>query len=323
MLSGVVLNELLQHMGLYNYKVSYDLAFNLLNEEKLVFLPSKSIYALFTCRNDFYVTRNRQWLVVGIALILVLERTLIYSTSYLELARSATFAYLITQYLYLPFLLYASGCLLGCVLMVRYKPKLVYLMFGVIKITTLSAILGVYVDNSTQECFYFVCFYYACIGVYSSVVLQVVLECTPLLYTELVLSAFFVMELLVLEMLKYETLADDAWHELLGIGIFNILLTAVSIALVIIFMPNSCGLIEMRNKLMGIKRQRPQTPPQTNLWNTNYFMYHGLQPNDVRCVKLDGKRVFQQYPKDVAEKEELPNVCERLDSIGSGKGTFY
>ncbi|XP_053947770.1 uncharacterized protein LOC128856493 [Anastrepha ludens] len=323
MLAGVVINEILQYFGLYDYKVSYDVALNLLNEEKLVFMPNKSIYALFMGRNDFFVTRNRQWLVVGFAAILVLERALIYSSSYLQLAWSSTFGYMGTQYLYGPCLLYTLGCAVGCILMVFYKPKLVYLMFGAIKITALSAILGVYVDNSTENCFYFLCFYYICIGVYSSVAFQLVLECTPLLYTELALAVAFAIELLVLEVLKYETKADDAWHELLGIGIFNILLTLVSIVLVLIFMPRSRGLIDMRNKLMGINRKKAVTAPQIGPWNTHFFMYHDLQPDDVKCVKLDGNRVYQQYPKESEDKVELPNVCERLPSIGSAKGTFY
>ncbi|XP_017477370.1 PREDICTED: uncharacterized protein LOC108367296 [Rhagoletis zephyria] len=271
MLSGVVVNEVLQYFGVYNYKVSYDLAFNLLNEEKLVFLSNKSICALFVGRDDFYVTRNRQWLVVGIAAVLVLERALIYSSSYLQLAWSSTFAYWVTQHLYGPFLLYAFGCAIGCVLMARYQPKLVYLMFGVIKITALSAILGVYVDTSTEHCFYFLCFYYTCIGVYSSVGLQLVLECTPLLYTELALAVGYSIELLVLEVLKYETKTDDVWHELLGMGIFIILLTAVSIVLVLIFMPRSCGLIDMRNKLMGIKKKKPVSPPHIGPISFNIY----------------------------------------------------
>lgn len=306
MLSGVVVNEVLQHLGVHNYKLSFDLAFNLLNEEKLVFLPNKSIYALFVGRDDYYVKRNRQWLIVGIAAVLVLERALLYSSSYMQLAWSSTFAYMGTQHLYGPFLLYMFGCILGCALLARYKAKLLYLMFGVIKITALSALLGVYVDNATEQCFYFLCFYYTCFGVYSSVAFQLLLECTPLLYTELALAVAYIMELLILEVLKYETLADDAWQELLGIGIFHILLTAVSIVLVCIFMPRSCGLIEMRNKLMGVRRRRPSTPPQTKLWNTNYFMYHDLQPDDVRCVRLDGNRVFQQYPKQSEMRAEPP-----------------
>ncbi|XP_050329992.1 uncharacterized protein LOC126759298 [Bactrocera neohumeralis] len=323
MLAGVVVNEVLQHLGVHNYKVSFDLAFNLLNEEKLVFLPNKAIYALFVGRDDYYVQRNRQWWVVGVAAVLMLERALLYLASYLQLAWSSTFAYMATQYLYGPYVLYTFGCALGSALMARYKPKLLYLMFGVIKITALSALLGVYDENATEQCFYFLCFYYTCIGVYSSVVFQLVLECTPLLYTELALAVAYVIELLVLEVLKYETLADDNWQELLGIGIFNILLTAACIGLVCIFVPRSRGLIEMRNKLMGVRRRRPSTPPQTKLWNTNYFVYHDLQPDDVRCVKLDGNRVFQQYPKESDASEELPKVGERLASICSGKKSFY
>ncbi|XP_037932432.1 uncharacterized protein LOC119667214 [Teleopsis dalmanni] len=293
---GLVANEVLQHYGVYNYKHSCDVAFNIMNEEKCLFLPPKSIFALFVGRDDFYFKRNLQWYVVAASIVLVLERTCVFSASFLQLAWSASSSYMGSQSLYGPFLLYSIGCGIGGLLLLRYTPKFIFLMFGMIKMTIIAAILGVYKEELTESCFVFICFYYISMGVYSSIALQMILECTPFLFTELVLAIFIALELFVSELLKYETKADNSTSLLIGMGISEMVLTLAAIVVVKVLLPKSTGLIDIRNKLLGIRKQKVLNE-HSKIWYTNHFLQHNIQPEEVTKIKLDGNRIFQQYPK--------------------------
>ncbi|XP_005186706.1 uncharacterized protein LOC101892512 [Musca domestica] len=292
---GIIVNESLHQCRCQDYKSSCDLVFNLLNEEKLVFAERKSITALFVGRDDYCFKRNIQWLVVGLAAIIVAERCFFFSWSYLELMQSATRGYTRgSELLYLPYLLYAGGCCLGSLLMLRYKPKLIYLMFGLIKITISAAILGVYSDGHTEDCFLFLCFYYLSLGVYSSIGLQMLVEATPFLYTELALGVAFCMEIGLMELLKFEALNEDYWSRMWIMTTVTICLTAICIPLIQMYLPKSLGLIEIRNRLLGIQRQ-PVKSYENRLWKNNFYLQMEIPTNAVSFA-LEKNRVFHQYP---------------------------
>ncbi|XP_075155102.1 uncharacterized protein LOC142228533 [Haematobia irritans] len=293
-ITGVIINEILQQCQCQDYKSSCDLVYNLLNEEKLIYAERKAIVSLFVGRDDYCLKRNIQWSVVAIAFIFIVERCCFYSWTYLELMKSSTEGYTHSGHLYLPYLLYTSGCILGSLLLLRYKPKLVYLMFGLIKITISAAILGVYSDSHTEDCFIFLCFYYICMGVYSSIGLQMLVEATPFLYTELTLAMAYSLEMIIMEILKFESINEDYWSALWIITTITMCLTAVCIVLVQLVLPESVGLIEIRNRLLGIHRQ-PVKSYDNRLWKNNFFLQMEI-PQSAVSVALDKNRVFYQYP---------------------------
>uniref|UniRef100_A0A1A9W1W3 Major facilitator superfamily associated domain-containing protein n=1 Tax=Glossina brevipalpis TaxID=37001 RepID=A0A1A9W1W3_9MUSC len=296
----LIINEFLHYYNYQNYKISFDLVYNLLNDEKLLYASNRSVKALFIGRDDYVFKRNTQYLVVAIAFIILLEKSSLYSYTFLQLTWSATYAYLHSQYLYLSFLCYTIGCLLGCVLMLRYKPKLIYLQFAVIKIMVTSAILLIYNDYFLEKCFLFLCLYYLSMGVYSSVGLQMLIESCPFLYTELAIAISYSLEIVAMEVYKYETLIDDFYIILLSMGLSTICLTLISIILILIFLPNSKGLIEMRNNLLGIYRQ-PVKHYTNTLHSNNYFLQ--LEVPATSKVFIDNNRIFHQYPPDEKDKQ--------------------
>ena len=301
---GLIINEVLQQFRLQDYKCSYDLVFNLLNEEKLIFAPRKSILALFVGRDGYCFKRNIQWLAVGLTAILTLERCCIYSFTYLKLINLSSDHYIQSNHVYLPYLLYTSGCVLGSLLILRYKPKIIYLMFGLIKITIAVAILSIYNNDFLEDCFIFLCIYYITMGAYSSIGIQMVVEYTPFLYTELALITSYSLELIVTELLKFETLNEDInendWMILMIMSAITICLTISGILLTQFFLIDSCGLIEIRNRLLGIRKLSVKSY-DNKLFNNNFFLQMELPPN-MQCVVLDKNRIFQQYP---AEKDKI------------------
>ncbi|XP_068142381.1 uncharacterized protein [Drosophila tropicalis] len=293
----VCVNELLQHLGIHDYKQSKDLVFNLLNEERMVFLPRQAVLAQFVGRRDYQLLASRQWLVLLLGgLLVTLQRCcLLYSPVYLQLMWSSTAGYVQRSQLFTPFVLYAAGCVLGSLLLLRYTPKLVYLLFGVIKLTLIVALLCIWSEDQSEHCFLFLCLIYATMGVISSQALHWLLECSPFLYTELCVALGFVIQLGVMEAFKYETNVDDVWTNLLVSSLIALLLTTLAILVVEWLQPRSASLVDVRNRLMGIRRlSQPQE--QTQFWHTNHFLVHNKQPHELQSVQLAKSRIFQQYP---------------------------
>ncbi|XP_037889383.1 uncharacterized protein LOC119637436 [Glossina fuscipes] len=296
----LIINECLHYHNYQNYKISCDLVYNLLNDEKLLYISNRSVKALFIGRDDYVFKRNTQYLVVAIAFIILLEKSSLHSYTYFQLTWSSTYAYLHSQYWCLPFLCYTTGCLIGAALMLRYKPKLIYLQFAIIKITLTSAVLLVYNDYLLEKCFLFLCLYYLSMGVYSSVGLQMLIESCPFLYTELALAISYSLEIGATEAFKYETRLEDIYTILLSIGLSTICLTLICAILVLVFLPNSKGLIEMRNNLLGIYRQ-PVKSYTNKLHSNNYFLQ--LEAPVTSEVIIDNNRVFHQYPPNERDKQ--------------------
>ncbi|XP_030382072.1 uncharacterized protein LOC115629691 [Scaptodrosophila lebanonensis] len=302
---GVCLNELLQHLGWHNYKQSPDLVFQLLNEERLVFLPRRAILAQFVDRNDHQLLPSRQWRVLLLGgIVMLLQRCCcIYSPVYLHLMWSATTAYLERAQLYAPFAIYAAGCLLGTLLLLRYTPKLVYMLFGLIFLTLVVALLCIYDDQQSEHCFLFLCFIYTTLGVLSSHALQLLLECTPFLYTELALATSLALQLAVLEGYKYETRVDNQWRALLASSVTALLLTLLAVPLVQWLLPQSASLVDIRNRLLGVRRL-PQPDAQSQFWRSNQFLAHDKRSNEFQAIHVAKSRVFQQYPA-VSDNEKF------------------
>ncbi|SPP87642.1 uncharacterized protein LOC117588919 [Drosophila guanche] len=297
LISMVCLNELLQHVGCHNYKESRDLVFNLLNEERMVFLPRQAVLAQFVGRTDYELLASRQWLVLilGGVLVTLQRNCLLFSPSYLQLMWSATTGYVHRSHLFAPFVLYAAGCGLGALLLMRYTPKLVYLLFGVIQVTLIVALLCIYSEEQSEHCFLFLCLIYATMGVLSSQSLHWLLECSPFLYTELALSIGFVLQLAILEGYKYEANVDDTWTALLAGSVVTLVLTSLAIPVVQWLQPHSASLVDVRNRLLGIHRQS-SAGEQTQFWQTNHFLAHNKPPHELQSVRLSKSRIFQQYP---------------------------
>ncbi|XP_034655461.1 uncharacterized protein LOC117893121 [Drosophila subobscura] len=297
LISMVCLNELLQHVGCHSYKESRDLVFNLLNEERMVFLPRQAVLAQFVGRTDYQLLASRQWLVLILGgLLVTLQRNcLLFSPSYLQLMWSATTGYVQRTHLFAPFVLYAAGCGLGALLLMRYTPKLVYLLFGVIQVTLIVALLCIYSEEQSEHCFLFLCLIYATMGVLSSQSLHWLLECSPFLYTELALAIGFVLQLAILEGYKYEANVDDTWTALLAGSVVTLVLTSLAIPMVQWLQPHSASLVDVRNRLLGIHRQS-SAGEQTQFWQTNHFLVHNKPPHELQSVRLSKSRIFQQYP---------------------------
>lgn len=301
----IIINEVLQQYRLQDYKSSFDLVYNLMNEEELIYAQRKSILNLFVGRDDYCFKRNIQWMVVGFASFVTIEKCCFYSFTYMTLMYRSTNGYTQSNHLYLPYLLYASGCALGSLLMLRYKPKLIYLMFGLIKITIAAAILGVYNDDFPEHCFVFLCFYYISMGIYSSIGIQMLVECSPFLYTELILAVAYSLELTLVEISKLEIVKDNEndWTILLIISAVTICLTIFSICLIQCFLMDSVGLIEIRNRLLGIHRL-PVKAYENKLYKNNFFLQMEI-PSNVSSVVLGNNRVFKQYPAEVDNKTKF------------------
>jgi len=263
----VCLNELLHHTGCLNYKESRDLVFNLLNEEKMVFLPRQAVLAQFVDRRDYQLEESRQWLVLilGGSLVYLQKSCLLFSPTYMQLMWSSTVGYLQRTQLYIPFVLYSAGTTFGALLLMRYTPKLVYLLFGLIQMTLVVALLCIYNDEQSEHCFLFLCLIYVTMGVLSSQGIHWLLECSPFLYTELALATGFILQLAVLEGSKYESFAADPWIALLIVSIIILVLTALAIPVVQWLQPHSASLVDVRNRLLGIRRQS-LPPEQTQFW---------------------------------------------------------
>lgn len=294
----IIVNEVLQQYRVHDYKSSCDLVFNLLNEEGMIYAPKKSIKALFVGRDDYCFKRNIQWFMVILAFFVALESCCFYSFIFRTLAYQSILGYTNSNYLFLPYLLHATGCTLGFLLMLRYKPKLIYLMFGLIKITIAGAILGVYNDDFPEHCFIFVCLYYLSIGVYSSIGIQMLVEYSPFLYTELILAVSYSLELILIELSKLENVND--WTLRLVLCGIIICFTMCSICLIQFFLIDSTGLVEIRNRLLGIHRL-PLKSYENKLHKNNFFLQMEIPPN-VSCVVVDKNRVFQQYPAEETRK---------------------
>ncbi|KAM7347585.1 uncharacterized protein ACRADG_007135 isoform 1-T2 [Cochliomyia hominivorax] len=300
-LVSIIVNEVLQQYHFHNYKNSCDLVFNLLNEEELIFAPVKTIKALFIGRDDYCFKQNIQWVMVGLAVFVTTERYCFYSFTYVTLMYQSTQS----NYLFLPYLLYAFGCALGYLLMLRYKPKLVYSMFGLIKITFASAIIGVYNEDFPEHCLIFLCFYYISMGVYSSIGIQMIVEYSPFLYTELILALSYSLELVLLEISKLEIIDDNENDKtiLLILSCITIITTVCSITLINFFMVESASLIEIRNRLLGIHRL-PTKSYENKLYKHNFFLQMEVPPN-VSSVVVEKNRVYQQYPAEVDKKNKF------------------
>ncbi|XP_016964998.1 uncharacterized protein LOC108034577 [Drosophila biarmipes] len=304
----VCLNELLHHTGCLNYKESRDLVFNLLNEEKMVFLPRQAVLAQFVDRRDYHTEESRQWLVLilGGSLVYLQKSCLLFSPTYMQLMWSSTVGYLQRTQLYIPFVLYSAGTSLGALLLMRYTPKLVYLLFGLIQMTLIVALLCIYSDEQSEHCFLFLCLIYITLGVLSSQGIHWLLECSPFLYTELALATGFILQLAVLEGSKYETFAGDPWLALLIVSIITLVLTALAIPVVQWLQPHSASLVDVRNRLLGIRRAS-LPPEQTQFWHTNHFLAHNKPANQLESVQLGRSRVFKQYPisgSDITENHK-------------------
>ncbi|XP_060654486.1 uncharacterized protein LOC132790071 [Drosophila nasuta] len=311
----VCINELLQHLGTHNYKQSRDLVFNLLNEERLVFLPRPAVLAQFVGRPDYQLLPSRQWLVLlSGGLVLLMQRCcLLHSPVHLQLMWSATTGFVERSHLYTPFALYAAGCGLSALLLLRYTPKLVYLLFGVIQITLVVALLCIYNDEQPEHSFLFLCLIYASAGVLSSQALHWLLECSPFLYAELSLAVGFVLQLAVMEGCKYElNVEDDVWPALLASSLTYLGLTLLAIVLVVWLQPRSASLVDVRNRLLGIRRLNLPAA-QTQFWHTNHFLAHDKQPHELQSVQLDKSRVFQQYP--ISDSTANANVNAKADKL--------
>ncbi|KAM8710530.1 hypothetical protein ACLKA7_017189 [Drosophila subpalustris] len=293
----VCVNELLQHLGVHNYKESRDLVFNLLNEERLVFLPRQAILVQFVDRRDYKLLQSRQWLVLllGGFVVLLQRCCLLHSPVHLQLMWSATLGFVQRAQLYTPFALYTSGCALSALLLLRYTPKLVYLLFGVIQITLVIALLCIYDEEQPEHCFLFLCLIYASAGVLSSQLIHWLLECSPFLYAELSLAIGFFLQLFIMEACKYETNLDNIWTALLASSLTNLFLTLLAIILVLWLQPRTASLVDVRNRLLGIRRLNLPAA-QTQFWHTNHFLAHNKQPHELQSVQLDKSRVFQQFP---------------------------
>eukprot|EP00099_Drosophila_melanogaster_P020691 NP_647697.2 uncharacterized protein Dmel_CG13810 [Drosophila melanogaster] len=304
----VCLNELLHHTGCINYKESRDLVFNLLNEEKMVFLPRQAILAQFVDRTDYELKESRQWLVLilGGSLVCLQKSCLLFSPTYMQLTWSSTVGYLQQTQLYIPFVLYSAGTSFGALLLMRYTPKLVYLLFGLIQITSIVALLCIYSDEQSEHCFLFLCLIYITMGVLSSQGIHWLLECSPFLHTELALAAGFILQLCVMEGSKYESYATDTWIALIIVSVITQGLTALAIPVVQWLQPHSASLVDVRNRLLGIRR-KSLPPEQTQFWHTNHFLAHNKPANQLESVQLGRSRVFQQYPisgSDTAENHK-------------------
>ncbi|KAH8349586.1 hypothetical protein KR084_002263 [Drosophila pseudotakahashii] len=293
----VCLNELLHHTGCINYKESRDLVFNLLNEERMVFLPRQAVLAQFVDRRDYQLKDSRQWLVLilGGSLVYLQKSCLLFSPTYMQLMWSSTVGYLQRTQLYIPFVLYSGGTSFGALLLMRYTPKLVYLLFGLIQMTLIVALLCIYSDEQSEHCFLFLCLIYLTLGVLSSQGIHWLLECSPFLYTELSLALGFILQLAVLEGSKYESFATDTWIALLIVSIITLVLTSLTIPVVQWLQPSSASLVDVRNRLLGIRR-KSLPPEQTQFWHTNHFLAHNKPANQLESVQLGRSRIFQQYP---------------------------
>ncbi|XP_032599002.2 uncharacterized protein LOC6557165 isoform X2 [Drosophila grimshawi] len=293
----VCINELLQHLGVHNYKQSRDLVFNLLNEERLVFLKRQAILVQFVDRKEYRLQASRQWLVLFLGGLLLMPQRcfLLHSPVHIQLMWSATAGFVQRSQLFTPFALYAGGCALSALLLLRYTPKLVFLLFGIIQVTLVVALLCIYDEDQSEHCFLFLCLIYCSVGVLSSQALHWLLECSPFLYTELSLAVGFALQLAILEVCKYEVGADDVRTTMLASSLTYLLLTLLAIMLVIWLQPRSASLVDVRNRLLGIRRLNLPAA-QTQFWHTNHFLAHNKQPNELQPVQLDKTRVFQQYP---------------------------
>ncbi|KAH8366025.1 hypothetical protein KR093_008414 [Drosophila rubida] len=314
LLLGVCVNELLQHLGTHNYKQSRDLVFQLLNEERLVFLPRQAVLAQFVDRTDYQLLPSRQWLVLLLGgLVLVLQRCcLLHSPLHLQLMWSATTGFVERSQLYAPFALYAAGCGLSALLLLRYTPKLVYLLFGVIQLTLVTALLCIYSEEQPEHSFLFLCLIYASAGVLSSQALHWLLECSPFLYAELSLAVGLALQLGMLEGCKYELrVEDELWTALLASSLTYLGLTLLAIVLVLWLQPRTASLVDVRNRLLGIRRLNLPAA-QTQFWHTNHFLAHNKQPHELQSVQLDKSRIFQQYP--ISDSPNSPaNVNGKAD----------
>lgn len=297
LLMFVLINELLQHLGVHNYKQSRDLVFNLLNEERLVFLPRQAILAQFVDRQDYRLQRSRQWLVLLLGgLVLVIQRCcLLHSPVHLQLMWTSTTVLMQGAQLFTPFALYAGGCALSALLLLRYTPKLLYLLMGVIQLTLVAALLCIYDEDQSEHSYLFLCLIYACVGMLSSQALHWLLECSPFLYAELSLAVGLVLQLAIMEASKYEVGVDNVWTALLASSLTYLLLTLLAIMLVLWLQPRSASLVDVRNRLLGIRRLNLPAA-QTQFWHTNHFLAHNKQPHELQSVQLDKSRVFQQFP---------------------------
>ncbi|XP_017864161.1 PREDICTED: uncharacterized protein LOC108614514 [Drosophila arizonae] len=293
----VLINELLQHLGVHNYKQSRDLVFNLLNEERLVFLPRQAVLAQFVDRQDYRLQQSRQWLVLLLGgLVLVLQSgCLLHSPVHLQLMWTSTRGFMQDYQLFTPFALYAAGCALSALLLLRYTPKLLYLLMGVIQLTLVAALLCIYNEDQSEHCYLFLCLIYASAGMLSTQALHWLLECSPFLYAELSLAVGFVLQLAVMEASKYEVGVDNVWTALLASSLTYLLLTLLAIVLTLWLQPRSASLVDVRNRLLGVRRLHLPAA-QTQFWHTNHFLAHDKQPHELRAVQLDKTRVFQQFP---------------------------
>lgn len=305
----VCLNELLQHVGCINYKESRDLVFNLLNEERMVFLPRQAILAQFVGRTDYQLKDSRQWLVLllGGSLVCLQKSCLLFSPTFMQLMWGATVGYLQRTQLFIPFVLYAGGCSFGALLLMRYTPKLVYLLSGIIQVTLIVALLCIFDEDRTEHCFPFLCLIYVTMGVLSSQAIQWLLEYSPFLYTELALASGFILHLVVLEGCKYEAYATDPWIALLSGSAVTLGLTVAAIPVVQWLQPHSASLVDVRNRLLGIRRLEPP-PEQTQFWHTNHFLAHNKPANQLEPVQVSRKRVFQQYPISGSDITDNPKA---------------
>ncbi|KAH8345702.1 hypothetical protein KR067_001599 [Drosophila pandora] len=305
----VCLNELLQHVGCINYKESRDLVFNLLNEERMVFLPRQAVLAQFVGRTDYKLKDSRQWLVLllGGSLVCLQKSCLLFSPTFMQLMWGATVGYLQRTQLFIPFVLYAGGCSFGALLLMRYTPKLVYLLSGIIQVTLIVALLCIFDEDRTEHCFPFLCLIYVTMGVLSSQAIQWLLEYSPFLYTELALASGFILHLVVQEGCKYEAYATDTWIALLSGSAVTLGLTVLAISAVQWLQPHSASLVDVRNRLLGIRRLEPP-PEQTQFWHTNHFLAHNKPANQLEPVQVGRKRVFQQYPISGSDITDNPKA---------------
>ncbi|KAH8316912.1 hypothetical protein KR074_002293 [Drosophila pseudoananassae] len=305
----VCLNELLQHVGCINYKESRDLVFNLLNEERMVFLPRQAVLAQFVGRADYKLKDSRQGLVLllGGSLVCLQKSCLLISPTFMQLMWSATVGYLQRTQLFIPFVLYAGGCSFGALLLMRYTPKLVYLLAGVIQVTLIVALLCIFDEDRSEHCFPFLCLIYVTMGVLSSQAIHWLLEYSPFLYTELALACGFILHLVVQESLKYEAYATDPWIALLSASSVTLGLTVAAILAVQWLQPHSASLVDVRNRLLGIRRLEPP-PEQTQFWHTNHFLAHNKPANELEAVQVARKRVFQQYPISGSDITDNPKA---------------
>lgn len=263
----IILNEILQLKKSYNYKKSRDHNWNSFNESRNLFEKDIDLRKKHQVKCSYLkLDANRRDVTIGVLILTVVEKTFYFCITF-QVLGNVSFWNLCNpnsnMILEASFIFYTGGCLAGIMFLALTLPKWIHLIFGLIKITSIIAILAIFNKNNLSGVGVFFAIYFSCIGVSSSIPYCSLLESFPFKSTEILFSFVYVMETAIVEALKYETWAykdrgifseNGLQKDLLSLGISFSLFSIICIFVVQMYLPESAGLIEMRADLIGITR---------------------------------------------------------------------